>query len=102
MLGQGKLDAFVRNRQETSASILSRIDHGRTSPLVAREHELLREIAYLRDLLGKVADDVEQSGTREDDPRRKRWFESRAKRINELVSQPVPANWSVATSTRRR
>lgn len=66
---------------------------------VSREHELLREIAFLRDLLGKVADDIQRTGACEDDPRLKRWFQSRSRRINDLITQPVPAGWSAAAVT---
>jgi hypothetical protein len=66
---------------------------------MSTDHELLRELAYLRDLLLKIADDLDQTGIREDDVKRRRWFEIRSKRIRELLDQPVPPGWSAMTST---
>jgi hypothetical protein len=69
---------------------------------VATEHELRRQIAFWRDLLARVADDIDATAAREGDVKRRRWFESRSKRIHELLAEPVPPGWSVATSTLRR
>lgn len=69
---------------------------------MATEHELLREIAYWREMLAKVADDIDATAAREEDARRRRLFESRPKRIEELLAEPVPPGWSVMTSTLRR
>lgn len=69
---------------------------------MATEHEHLRAIAYWRDLLARVADDIDATGAREDDLKRKRWFESRSRRIKQLLAEPPPPGWSAMTSTRRR
>ena len=69
---------------------------------MATEHELLRQIAFWRDLLARVADDIDATATREDDVKRRRWFDSRSRRIRELLSEPVPPGWSAMTSTIRR
>lgn len=66
------------------------------------EHELRREIAYWRDLLARVADDMVDTGGRDVDPKRKRWFESRSSRIKGLLDYPVPSSWSQMTSMLRR
>lgn len=69
---------------------------------MSREHELLREIAYLRDILCRVADDIDATAAREDDVKRRRWFTARSRRIRELLAEPIPPAWSAATSTLRR
>ncbi len=68
------------------------------------DHERLREIAWWKDRLARVADDIAETGAREDDPKRKRWFETRSRRIREVLDEPVPPGWSAITSTlgRRR
>lgn len=66
---------------------------------MAPDHQLLRQIAFWRDLLARVADDLDATATREDDARRRRWFETRSRRIRELLAEPVPPAWSVTTST---
>lgn len=70
--------------------------------VVATEHELLREVAYWRDLLARVANDMERSSARDDDIKRRRWFETRSTRIRELLVERVPSGWSAMTSTVQR
>lgn len=69
--------------------------------VVATEHEYLRAIAYWRELLARVADDIDTTAAREDDVKRRTWCQSRSKRIRQLLAEPVPPGWSVATSTLR-
>lgn len=66
---------------------------------VATEHELLRQIAFWRDILAKVADDIDATIAREDDVKLRRWFETRSRRIRALLAEPVPPGWSAMTST---
>ena len=67
--------------------------------VVATEHAHLRAIAYWKDLLARVADDLDATAAREDDIKRRRWFDSRSRRIRELLAEPVPPAWSAMTST---
>lgn len=69
---------------------------------MATEHELLRQISFWRDILGRIADDIDTTAAHEDDVKRRRWFESRSRRIRELLAEPVPPGWSQLTSTLRR
>lgn len=64
------------------------------------DHERLCEIAYWKDLLVRVARDMDATSEREVD--HKPWFAARARRIRELVDQPVPPGWSQETSTINR
>lgn len=66
---------------------------------VATEHDHLRAIAYWRDLLARVADDIESTSKRETDVKRTRWLQSRSRRIRQLLAEPVPPGWSAMTST---
>lgn len=71
---------------------------------MATDHELQRQLSYWKDILARVADDMAPTATRDVDPQVKRWFESRSRRIRELLGEPVPPGWSAMTSTigRRR
>jgi hypothetical protein len=64
------------------------------------EHELIREVAYWRMLLTRVADDLDNAAIAEPDPKCKRWYESRATRIRQRLDCGVPSGWSSATSPR--
>jgi hypothetical protein len=66
------------------------------------EHELQRELAYWRELLAKVADDIDQAASHDIDPKRQRWFASRARRIRLRLQGGVPSGWSQMTSAHRR
>lgn len=71
---------------------------------MATDHELQRQLAYWKDILARVAEDMDAIAARDVDPQVKRWFESRSRRIRELLGEPVPPGWSAMTSTigRRR
>ncbi len=91
--------------QDMSVEIVRDLESGAPCPyriVVATDHERLREIAYWRDILAKIADDIDATAAREDDVKRRRWFDTRSRRIRELLAEPVPPGWSVATSTLRR
>jgi hypothetical protein len=52
-----------------------------------------RENAYWRDLLRRIARDLEQAARVETDPQRQRWFVSRAARVRERLNRGVPDDW---------
>lgn len=89
-------------RQQVSVEIALDVESATPGPysiVVATDHERLREIAYWRDILAKIADDIDATAAREDDVKRRRWFDSRSRRIRELLAEPVPPGWSQLTST---
>jgi hypothetical protein len=53
-----------------------------------------REAAYWRELLKRVARDMERSARAETDPQRQRWFVSRARRVRECLVRGVPDDWT--------
>lgn len=56
-------------------------------------HQARREAAYWRELLTRIARDMEQSAKAEPDPERQRWFVSRARRVRERLVRGVPEGW---------
>jgi len=54
---------------------------------------LRREAAYWRDLLERIARDLEQAAKSENDPNRQRWFASRASRVRERLNRGMPEEW---------
>lgn len=56
---------------------------------VATDHEVLREVAYWRDMFPRVRDDLDTIAAREENVKHRRWFDSRARRIRELLTEPV-------------
>lgn len=92
-------------RQEVSGDVERVLESGAPCPyriVVPTEHELLRQVAFWKDLLARVANDIDGTAAREDDVKRRRWFQSRSRRIRELLAEPVPPGWSAMTSTLRR
>lgn len=53
-----------------------------------------RETAYYRDLLKRIAVDLEQAARTETDGRRQRWLASRAARVRERLKRGVPEDWT--------
>jgi hypothetical protein len=53
-----------------------------------------RESAYRRDLLTRIARDLEQAARTEIDPQRQRWFASRASRVRARLLHGVPEDWT--------
>jgi hypothetical protein len=58
------------------------------------DHERLREVAYWRTLLVRVAEDLEHTAGVESDPKRKRWYESRATRIRQRPYEGLPKTFA--------
>ena len=52
-----------------------------------------REAAYWRDLLKRIAADLENAARTEHDPTRQRWLASRAARVRERLNRGVPEDW---------
>jgi hypothetical protein len=56
-------------------------------------NKALRETAYWRALLKRVARDMDNAAKTEHDPQRQRWFVSRASRVRERLDRGVPEDW---------
>jgi hypothetical protein len=56
-----------------------------------------REIAYWRDLLKRIARDMEAAAREEADPSRQRWLISRASRVRERLLRGMPEDWTEPT-----
>lgn len=54
------------------------------------DHELRAEIAFWRDILTKVAQDLERTACSEKDAARKDWLERRAMRIRQRLHEGMP------------
>lgn len=52
-----------------------------------------RESAYWRDLLRRIARDMEATARSETDPKRRQWLESRARRVHERLNRGMPHDW---------
>jgi hypothetical protein len=64
---------------------------------VLTDDELQCEVVYWRDLLTRVAKDLERAAGSEADAKRKAWFTSRAMRIRQRLHDGMPEGWSAAT-----
>jgi hypothetical protein len=53
-----------------------------------------RESAYWRDLLKRIARDLDQAAKTEVDPQRQRWLASRAARVRERLNRGMPDDWT--------
>lgn len=53
-----------------------------------------REVAYYRDLLRRIAKDIEQAAKTETDTTRARWLTGRAKLIRERLLRGMPEDWT--------
>jgi hypothetical protein len=56
---------------------------------MAEEHQ--REATYWRDLLTRIAEDLEHAAGVEREPRRRSWLSSRAMRIRQRLHEGVPS-----------
>lgn len=84
--------AASRARQEVARDFEHVPESDRRWPYataLATDHEHLRAIAFWRDLLARVADDMDATAAREEDARRRRRFETRSRRIRELLAEPA-------------
>lgn len=63
---------------------------------MAGEHH--REVVYWRDLLTRIAEDLEHAAGLESEQRRRSWFVSRAMRIRQRLHEGVPATFRGARS----
>jgi hypothetical protein len=54
------------------------------------DKELYREVLYWRELLTRVAEELESKAATETDPTRKRWLAARAMRIRRRLHEGVP------------
>jgi hypothetical protein len=61
---------------------------------MATDEELQREITYWRELLTRVAEDLEHAAESEADGKRKAWFSSRAMRIRQRLHEGLPENFT--------
>jgi hypothetical protein len=61
------------------------------------EHEVRREATYWRDLLTRIAQDLEHAADAESERKRKAWFESRAMRIRQRLHDGVPDGYGPRT-----
>lgn len=78
--------------QETSLPPLS---DQRTSRIrAACSSKARREVAFYRDVLKRIAVDLEQAAKDETDPQRRRWFDSRAARVREHLLRGMPEDWT--------
>lgn len=64
------------------------------SRLMAADNELYRETLYWRELLARVAEELESKAGGESDPTRKRWLSARAMRIWQRLHEGMPADFS--------
>jgi hypothetical protein len=60
-----------------------------------REHLLMKETAFWKNLLDDVAKDMESTAKKQVSPEQRRWCERRAKRIRELLEDGMPPRWTV-------
>ena len=58
--------------------------------MLAKAH---RESAYWRDLLRRIARDMEEAARAETDAKRHRWLVARATRVRERLNRGVPEYW---------
>ena len=63
----------------------------RDHPALAMPTDPDREIAYWRDLLTRIAEDLESTADLETDGKRKSWFTSRAMRVNRCTPRASAA-----------
>jgi hypothetical protein len=56
-----------------------------------------REVAYWRDLLKRIARDMETAAREEADPGRQRSLETRASRVRERLLRGMPEDWTEPT-----
>jgi len=59
------------------------------------------EANYWRELLTKIAEDLEHAAAAEVDGKRKSWFSSRAMRIRQRLHEGVPGGFTPATGHQR-
>ena len=59
-----------------------------------------REIAYWRQLLERVATDLESAAAREADPKRRDWLAARAMRIRQRLHEGVPDSFTGVAAQR--
>lgn len=52
-----------------------------------------REVSFYRDLLKRIAKDLESQAKAETDPKRQAWLAGRAKRIRERLLRGMPEDW---------
>ena len=52
-----------------------------------------RERAFWRALLKRIARDMEDTAKTETDPKRRQWFESRARRVRQRLTRGMHDNW---------
>ena len=56
-----------------------------------------REAAFYRELLKRIAKDLEQAAKGATDPQRRQWFEGRARRVRERLLRGMPEDWTEAS-----
>ena len=61
--------------------------------------EVRREACYWRQLLTRIAEDLEHAAGLERDPRRRSWFASRAMRVRQRLHEGVPATFEEPRSS---
>jgi hypothetical protein len=59
-----------------------------------------REITYWRELLTRVAQDLETTAGTEPDPKRQRWLAARAMRIRQRLHEGVPEGFEISQPNR--
>lgn len=89
----------VSSCQETSPRLLSDRSRRRSRSRVLTQAR--RESAYWRDLLRRIARDMDSAARVESDPRRQQWFTSRAARVRERLARGVPEDWREADTETR-
>ena len=62
---------------------------------MAADNELYREARYWRELLARVAEELESKAGTESDPTRKRWLSARAMRIRRRLHEGVPDDFEI-------
>ena len=60
-----------------------------------------REMVYWRELLARVAEDLEHTAEAETDGKRKAWFSSRAMRIRQRLHDGVPEGFTPDSGQQR-
>jgi hypothetical protein len=63
---------------------------------------LIREVAFWRDLLSRIAVDLDRGADRESDPQRRKWLRARACQIRKRLDEGVPSSWKMSDAEERR
>ena len=53
-----------------------------------------QQLVFYRHLLKRIAKDMEAAARAEDDPKRRKWFESRARRVRDHLVRGMPEDWT--------